>query len=245
MNKTKGLITTIIYVLITFILSDFVFSPLLDLLISHNNFSNSGLIYINALYNLILYVIVSIPIIIINYNFLKDEAKEFKAKKLIINCIAGYFIFYGVSIVGNILSLAIYADATSTNQNQIEALVTHDFLTFIIMAIAICILGPIVEELVFRKSIFNIISNKYLALAISSISFALIHLITSFNTLSDMSLFNGIRYFLAILIPYLFAGLCWGMLYLKNNRNIIFTIVLHILSNSISLFLIVISYYIY
>jgi len=75
------------------------------------------------------------------------------------------------------------------------------------MIISVVLLGPIVEELIFRKSLFSLFENKKLAIIISSLIFGLIHLI------AEPSLASVIINLPAYLIP----GLVFGYFYAKKR----------------------------
>ena len=95
-------------------------------------------------------------------------------------------------------------------------------IVFIVLSAVL--IGPVVEELVFRKSIFGLIKNNTIAILVSSIIFGAIHL-TAEASFAE-ALINGISYFA--------MGLVFGFIYIKNQRNIMAPIAVHILVNLIS-----------
>ena len=94
----------------------------------------------------------------------------------------------------------------------------------ILMFIAAVFLGPIAEELVFRKSIFAIIKNEKIALVISAFVFGGVHLLSE-TTLNGV-IMSG--------IVYIMMGFVFGYIYIRNKKNISVLITIHILSNLIS-----------
>jgi hypothetical protein len=94
----------------------------------------------------------------------------------------------------------------------------------VLIFISAVIIGPVVEELIFRKAIFGLISNDKVALAVSTFIFGAIHLLGEASILE--ALVNGVAYFV--------MGFVFGYIYLKNNRNIMVPIIVHVLSNLIS-----------
>ena len=84
--------------------------------------------------------------------------------------------------------------------------------------------GLVVEELIFRKAIFGLIKSNGMALFVSTFVFGIIHLVGEASI--QEALVNGISYFV--------MGFIFGYIYIKNNRNIMIPIAVHILSNLVS-----------
>jgi uncharacterized protein len=95
----------------------------------------------------------------------------------------------------------------------------------IFMFLSAVIMGPIIEELIYRKAFFGLIKNDKIALVVSSLVFGSIHLIGETSILG--ALVNGISYYV--------MGFIFGYIYLKNHKNIMAPIAVHILSNLISI----------
>jgi membrane protease YdiL (CAAX protease family) len=135
------------------------------------------------------------------------------------------------SFLGNIISIvlsALFKERVLTSVNQLSIVETLHSGQAVMMIISVVLLGPIVEELIFRKSLFSLFKNKKLAIIISSLIFGLIHLI------AEPSLASVIINLPAYLIP----GLVFGYFYAKNDENILVPTIAHILSNLISVLLI-------
>ena len=188
--------------------------------------SNFGSSLLNFLTYLALF-----PIIIL---LLKSEIiydfQEFKTRKnewfLII--IVGYLYL----ILGNVLSgylSQILGGALGLPPeeavNQLTIVRALQGSGAIFMFLSAVIMGPIIEELVFRKSMFGLIKNDKIAIAVSAIIFGSIHLIGEASILA--ALVNGISYFV--------MGFVFGYIYIKNHKNIMAPIAVHILSNLISI----------
>ena len=94
----------------------------------------------------------------------------------------------------------------------------------ILMIFNTCIYSPITEELAFRKSIKDCISNKWTYIITSGILFGLLHIITYIN--SPLSLLY--------LIPYGSFGIAFAALYYKT-KNIYSTITIHAMHNTLAL----------
>lgn len=82
------------------------------------------------------------------------------------------------------------------------------------------IYAPIVEELTFRKSIRDAISNKWIYVITSGLIFGLLHIMGYITNLYD----------LVYLIPYGALGISFALLYYKTN-NIWSTISMHAMHN--------------
>jgi membrane protease YdiL (CAAX protease family) len=85
------------------------------------------------------------------------------------------------------------------------------------------IYAPFVEEIIFRKSIKNVIKNPYIFIIISGFLFGILHI-------------NDYKNFSEILmgIPYIIMGLDFAYIYHKTN-NIFTTMTFHFCHNLILL----------
>ena len=88
------------------------------------------------------------------------------------------------------------------------------------------IYAPITEELIFRKSIKDFISNKWLYVIVSGLLFGGVHVISSLG--SDW----GFLY----LIPYCSLGMVFAHLYYETD-NIFSTITIHSIHNTLAILL--------
>lgn len=118
----------------------------------------------------------------------------------------------------------------SVNQMNIQQAISSNGAIF--MVVSAVILGPIVEELVFRKAMFGLFKKQNVGLVVSSLTFGAIHLLgeTSIQT----ALVNGIVYFV--------MGFVFGYIYLKNNKNLFAPLAVHIVSNLISIIFIFVGF---
>jgi len=186
--------------------------------------------YINyGLANFLIYLPLSLVFIIIYHKDLIDDYKIFKDNKKVILKTAfnywlkGLFIMYVSSLLISALNLS-----TNTNQDaNIAILKESPFIEFICAVI----LAPIVEELVFRRSLKKGLLNKHLYAIITGLLFGAIHIISSLS--------NG-PLMLLYLIPYGALGISFGYAYAKTN-NIYSTIIIHATHNALSLIILYIS----
>lgn len=137
---------------------------------------------------------------------------------------------YIVSFASSVLS-QILTSKSSANQDGINEM-TSSTWGFISLFLVIGILDPIVEELIFRRALFQVFKNNTISIIISSLSFGLLHMSNQSGTVLD---------FFAILIPYVTAGIVFSSLYVICNKNILVPIACHITNNAVSLLIVAFS----
>lgn len=143
-----------------------------------------------------------------------------------------FAVSIGLGLLSTIISLMFNVDSNSVNQQSIELMLKSDL--FILIAITTVFFGPLVEELVFRLAIFDLIKNKKMAIFISSLVFGLIHIISEMlGLIGDMSFINVIDVFVTS-IPYVGMGVFLAIWYEKSNRNIFLIYAVHALNNLLS-----------
>ena len=102
----------------------------------------------------------------------------------------------------------------------------------ILIAVFACVIGPLVEELIFRQTLLRYLRKSlptWLSIFIAGLAFALTHM----HSL-DLSEWVGA-------IGYLGAGLAFSIIYVKEKENIYYPLLIHMLSNSLSLIILAIS----
>ncbi|MFA5560602.1 MAG: type II CAAX endopeptidase family protein [Acholeplasmataceae bacterium] len=183
----------------------------------------------NILVNFLLYILM-FPLIlyILRFDILVDF-KTFVALKInaVSSVALGYLGVIGGNVFSQFISLVLsyildVPQTISVNQATIEMSLHSSYAW--LMIIPVIFLGPIVEELIFRKSFFALFKNDYVALAVSSIVFGIIHL-TSETSIAN-ALVNGPSYFI--------MGVVFGGIYLLTKKNIWIVSLVHILVNGIS-----------
>jgi membrane protease YdiL (CAAX protease family) len=155
------------------------------------------------------------------------DAKAYQPKWLGL-IIAGYLYVLAGNIFANVLTQLLYfitgkEESISVNQSIIlESLRGGGAFLMILSAV---ILGPIVEELIFRKAFFGIISNQKIAMVVSSLLFGLIHVLAE-PTFLDLVI---------NIIPYVIIGFVFGSIYIKHQKNIFIVTIIHMITNLISI----------
>ena len=102
----------------------------------------------------------------------------------------------------------------------------------ILIAVFACVIGPLVEELIFRQTLLRYLRKSlptWLSIFIAGLAFALTHM----HSL-DLSEWVGA-------VGYLGAGLAFSIIYVKEKENIYYPLLIHMLSNSLSLIILTIS----
>ena len=243
-KKKNGLYTIVTYLIVFNIVSLLISAIVLEILKSLNmNLmikENENLA--SSILNLIVYIILIIGIGYFNWHEVKTDVKEFVKDKgnIIFKVLASYGIFLAINlfISSMITNIEFYYNLTSdilgntpintTSNNQI---IIEDILhskAFWMMFLSAGILGPICEEVVFRKAFFNICKTKEMGILLSSLCFGLIHITSSINQYDPLSL-------ILMAIPYITSGIAFGIIYIKNDCNITVSTIVHMLSNIISM----------
>lgn len=105
--------------------------------------------------------------------------------------------------------------------------------------IAMVFLGPILEEIVFRKGFKNVFENKTVFLIFTSLLFGSMHIISSID-FNNISLFLQNWQQILYIIPYSTLGFFFGKAYLETDC--IFTsITAHIFHNGLTILIIILS----
>ncbi len=161
----------------------------------------------------------------------KDINRDFKKyfKKFGINfnqSFSYYFPGYLFMIISNIIIVSLVSQAVAGNEENVKTLVSQ---APIYMLFSVAIYAPFVEEMIFRKVIYDLVQSfyngkhqKYVYIVLSGFLFASLHVIGSSSKLIDY----------IYIIPYLGVGIALAALYYKS-KNIFSTIIMHSLHNTI------------
>ena len=102
----------------------------------------------------------------------------------------------------------------------------------ILIAVFACVIGPLVEELIFRQTLLRYLRKSlptWLSIFIVGFAFALTHM----HSL-DLSEWVGA-------VGYLGAGLAFSIIYVKEKENIYYPLLVHMLGNSLALIILAIG----
>ena len=169
---------------------------------------------LNIIYMIILFFIFK--------NELKEDGKDFLKNKK--EYLKKYVIYYMLGVILMGFSNIIIQKLTNTSISGNEETIRNYIKLFpIYMSFTSLIYAPFVEEMIFRKTIRNIIDNKYIFIVLSGVIFGALHI-------SDFTNINQIL----LGIPYIIMGLDFAYIYYKTN-NIFTTMTFHIIHNAILL----------
>ena len=171
------------------------------------------------IFTLITSMIYLLIIIFLYRKELKEELKDFKFEYIYKNII---FYFIGIVLMAliNTLLTKLTNQHLSGNEIQIREYINKYPIYMIFSTV---IFAPIIEELMFRKSLKNIFKFKYLFIILSGLIFGIAH-ITNFKDVNEL-LFS---------IPYIIMGIDFAYIYYRTN-NIFTTITFHLCHNLILL----------
>lgn len=161
-------------------------------------------------------------IIFLFYPKLKEDWKDMKKNHM--NYFSKYFKFYllglMIMMVSN-LCIAIFSNnEIASNEQVVQSLFNASPIYVFFSAV---IFAPIVEELVFRQGIRNIVKDDTLFILFSGIIFGGLHVIS--NNMTSLSE-------LLYLIPYCAPGIVFAYILAKSN-NVFVPIGLHFMHNGI------------
>lgn len=214
-NK-KVLLRSIIVVLMFFFASYTQIIPIKLFNMDINNLSAKDTVLLATFSDFILVVVLTI----IYRKTLKEDFKKLKDNFYsCMDCGIKYWLLGLVTMmVSNILIMFIFTEAKAGNEEGVQNLIAGSGF---ISLIAIGILGPIIEELTFRKAFHDVFKNKWLFVLISSFIFGGLHVVLTLNSLWD----------LVYIIPYCSLGVAFGLMYAKT-ANIYTSIIMHMFHNT-------------
>ncbi len=183
-----------------------------------------GLDFMIYIFMIVFSIFVSWPLLKGEYVILKDEIQDTTQKVYI--CLKNLlYIYLGNFLLGSIIQW-LARSQSSANQSSLAQAAQSSPLIIIFTSL---IFAPIVEEIVFRGSIFRFMRIKYSfmsAAIISSLLFGFIHVY--------VSLFTGNYYDLWYIFLYAIPGFFIAKTYEETN-TIYGAIFLHFINNAIGL----------
>lgn len=190
----------------------------------------------------LIYFIMALPLLFLNFGRLKHDFIDFKNDQTkpmfghIISSIATMLVVtMALGMVQMILALLFKTNTGSDNQASIDFMLASSSMIWV--SLSVVIFGPLVEELVYRAAIFDLVKNKKYAILVSTLIFGGIHITSEFIGL--LSNFTGIGLVHLIItgVPYFGMGFFLGFWYEKYERNIFLLYIMHLASNLISVLL--------
>lgn len=173
-----------------------------------------------------------LSIVVIGSFYFKDLKKEFKELKnkpgyKVGQAFKYYGIGLGIMMFSNLILLLLFKDI-STNETEVRTQLLGNPVPMMIM---ISILAPVMEEIVFRKSMSPIFKNKYIFAIATGLLFGLAHLMVDF--LSPGFQIHRLLY----VIPYGSLGFAFALMNRKCNSTFA-SIFIHCLHNTFTALLV-------
>ena len=161
-----------------------------------------------------------------------NEIRKTK-RKFFFGVLTGWLFLFLMNVVFEFVSEMLrqffWLVGQGLNQSKIQSTFQEQL---ILIAVFACVIGPLVEELVFRQTLLRYLRKSlptWLSIFIVGFAFALTHM----HSL-DLSEWVGA-------VGYLGAGLALSITYVKEKENIYYPLLIHMLSNSLSLIILAIS----
>lgn len=169
--------------------------------------------------DLIYYLFIFTFTIVICFKDIKEHFKLFLLnRKIYIKYILiSYLKMFGIVLLCSIPVVIFNNSEQSANQVLINEMFRKSlFKTFILSALY----APLIEELIFRYGISNLIKNKWLFIIASGLIFGSLHMIDKLSSYMDIF----------YIIQYSALGICLAYFYKKTN-NIFVSIGVHFIQN--------------
>ncbi len=192
--------------------------PVLIFNIDTKTMSSSTNIALTTFSNLISFVIL---VLMYRKNIIKG-IKDLKKKKYkpLLDGFNYWFIGLMVMVISTTLISFISGGGTSTNEESVKTALESSWLAIL----SVCILAPVIEELVFRQGFKEIFKNKWTYLITSGVLFGALHVL-----LAPINSFVDYLY----LIPYCSMGLAFAYMCYKTD-NVMVSITMHITHNTLN-----------
>lgn len=186
------------------------------------NISQNMLIFINLIIDILFMII----LFLVYYKDIINDIRDFKENyKSYLRVAFKWWVFAFLFMYISNIIIFIIVKSNASNEEIIQSMVNKYPLY---MLFQVSIMAPFVEEMLFRKSIRDIVTNKYLYIIISALIFGGLHVLTSKSYLEML-----------YIIPYGVFGGIFAYIYCKT-KNIFSTITVHHFHNTI-----IVLYYIF
>ena len=219
-NKNKGiLIFTILYTVL------FVFDGV-KLLAS---------LMPSAIANYLVYVVLTLYGSFLFKDRLIQQWKEIRKtkRKFFFGVLTGWLFLFLMTVVFEFVSEMLKQFFGLVGQGLNQSNIQSTFQEQpILIAVFACIIGPLVEELFFRQVLLYYLQKRLPGL----LSIILVGLIFALRHMHNLSLSEWVG-----AVGYLGGGLAFSIIYVKEKENIYYPLLVHMLGNSLSLIILVIS----
>lgn len=223
-ENISRLLLIVIYILVMYILPELlnnIFGPYITT-------KEQALLY-SCILNVSLYLLLIVTCFVLLRNDLKQDTKVLKNTPAITTfliIIIGIIVAYGMNYIGSLITsiLTGFDGSNSINESSLREMIASKYGIIIVPTIAF--IGPIVEELVFRKALTSVLRslkiNDWLIVIIVALLFGSIHVISGGDFVQ--------------VFPYIAMGLALGGIE-KKSKNIFPSTCVHIFNNYIAVVL--------
>ena len=181
----------------------------------------------NLLLENVILVLENIFILLIIYSIMRkkmtNEFNNFKKnyKKNISISIKYWFMGFVFMIITNLIITLLFIKGIAPNEESNREILNMYPLYSII---SMCLIGPFIEELLFRLNFSDVFKNRTAYIIVTGIIFGSMHVILSLETVRD----------LFYIIPYSCLGIAFGAIY-YDTKNIYSSIFAHSLHNTLTI----------
>lgn len=180
------------------------------------------------------YILIVLGLILLFHKPLKEQWNRFLKhwKEYSKISLSAWAKGIGLMILSNILVLSITGNMAANETQNREILNLMPLYALLVM----CFIGPFIEELVFRFAFKKGFKKKYTFAIITSLIFASLHVLNSFNPLSiETFLANWTQ--ILFLLPYSSLAFFFALSYYETD-NIFTSTLAHIMHNTLSVIII-------
>lgn len=189
----------------------------------------------SAIANYLVYVVLALYGSFLFKDRLIQQWKEIRKtkRKFFFGVLTGWLFLILMTVVfefvSEMLKQFVRLDGQGLNQSNIQSTFQEQPL---LIAVFACVIGPLVEELFFRQVLLHYLQERLPGL----LSIILVGLVFALTHMHNLALSEWIG-----AVGYLGGGLAFSIIYVKEKENIYYPLLVHMLSNSLSLIILAIS----
>ncbi|HEU9793209.1 TPA: CPBP family intramembrane metalloprotease [Streptococcus pneumoniae] len=189
----------------------------------------------SAIANYLVYVVLALYGSFLFKDRLIQQWKEIRKtkRKFFFGVLTGWLFLILMTVVfefvSEMLKQFVGLDGQGLNQSNIQSTFQEQPL---LIAVFACVIGPLVEELFFRQVLLHYLQERLSGL----LSIILVGLVFALTHMHSLALSEWID-----AVGYLGGGLAFSIIYVKEKENIYYPLLVHMLSNSLSLIILAIS----
>ncbi|MDG7273327.1 CPBP family intramembrane metalloprotease [Streptococcus pneumoniae] len=189
----------------------------------------------SAIANYLVYVVLALYGSFLFKDRLIQQWKEIRKtkRKFFFGVLTGWLFLILMTVVfefvSEMLKQFVGLDGQGLNQSNIQSTFQEQPL---LIAVFACVIGPLVEELFFRQVLLHYLQERLSGL----LSIILVGLVFALTHMHSLVLSEWIG-----AVGYLGGGLAFSIIYVKEKENIYYPLLVHMLSNSLSLIILAIS----